>query len=511
MTNSRVFCGLLLSIALLAGAAQAGAAEPDGKAVKEAKERTARGLHLFENGDNAGALVEFERAQELVPNRLLLYRIALVYVAMDKPVDALESLDEVLSDPGALKPEYVARAKAAKEEQQHRVGELDVKANVPGTVEINIDGASAGEGPLTAPLRVAAGEHIVTVVAPGHIPLRQPVTVPAQGRAELAFELLPTEAKLAHVTVHSPLPGAEVRLDDELLGKTPLTEPVMVLPGKHVFEMQRPGYMTSRRVLNLGDGVYSAVVFDPDEDSSADDERGRLSVVVARRDDQAKDAQIADVQVTGVQVTIDSRERGTYRQPIALPVGLHVVKVERTGFEPLERLAEVTANKETEVKVSLRPTDEVRAARVAHANSYKTWAVAALVSGALIAGGSAGLALWSNSKLPTVENGLALAKQDTTGGGPCDPSNGLTDQTKTLCEQRMADAQGKVDQYRNLRLGGIIGGIAGAALVGVGVTLLLVAPGDRGHDDRDDTFAGSLVPVLSASPDGASLWLRGQF
>jgi hypothetical protein len=499
MTNLRVFWGLVLSIALLACAAQASAAEPDGHAVKEAKERYARGLHLFENGDNGGALVEFERAQELAPNRLQLYRIALVYVAMDKPVDALESLDEVLSDPGSLKPEYLARAKAAKEEQQRRIGELDVKVNVPAAIVI--DGAHAGEAPLSAPLPVAAGEHMVAVVAPGQIPLRQQVTVTAQGRAELAFELQPTQAKLAHVTVYSPLQGAEVRVDDELIGKTPFAEPVMVLPGKHIFEMQRPGYMSARRVVNLGDGVYATVAFDPDEDSSADDERGRLSVA----------AGTGEVQLTDVQVTIDNRARGTYRQPIALPTGLHVVKLERAGFEPLERLVAVTANGETEVKVSLRPAEKVRAAQVARASSYKSWAVAALVSGALVAGGSTGLALWSNSKLPPVEDNLALAKKDTTGGGSCDPGNGLSDNAKKLCDQRMLDAQGQVDKYRNLRLGGIIGAATGAALVGVGVTLLLTAPADAEREDSEGTFAGSLVPALSAGPNGASLWLRGQF
>jgi hypothetical protein len=191
---------------------------------------------------------------------------------------------------------------------------------------------------------------------------------------------------------------------------------------------------------------------------------------------------------------------------------LHVVKLERIGFEPLERLAEVTANGEAEVKVSLRPTEKVRVAQAAHASSYKSWAIAALVSGALVAGGSAGLALWSNGKLPPFEDSLALAKQNATGGNSCDPNNnGFSDQAKKLCDQRMADAQGEVDKYRNWRLGGIIGTATGAALVGVGVTLLIMAPADPGRDDRDESFAGSLVPVLSAGPDGASLWLRGQF
>ena len=96
-------------------------------------------------------------------------------------------------------------------------------------------------------------------------------------------------------------------------------------------------------------------------------------------------------------------------------------------------------------------------------------------------------------------------------GGACDPNSGINDKAKQLCQQHLSDTQGEVDKYRNLRLGGIIGAAAGAVLVGTGVTLLLIAPAGPGHDDRDDSLAGTLVPVLSAGPDGASLWLRGQF
>jgi len=493
MMHSRLLSGLVLGLAMLAWAAQSGAAEPDGMASREAKEQYTRGLHLFENGDHVGALAEFEHAQEVSPSRLLLYRIAMVYVAMDKPVDALESLDEVLSDSGSLKPEYLARAKAAKEEQQLRIGELDIKVNVPAGIEI--DGERAGDAPLSAPLSLGAGEHFVAVVAPGHIPVRQPVTVAAQGRAELTFELLPTDAKLAHVKVYSRLLGAEVRVDDELVGKTPFAEAVTVLPGKRVFEMQRPGYMTARKTLNLGDGVYSAVAFDTEEDSSSDAERGRLRVAAGSG---------------AVQVTIDDRSVGTYHKPIALPAGLHVVKLERTGFEPMQRLADIPANGEAEVKVSLRPTGKSRAAQAEHTQAYKNWAMAALVSGALVAGGSAGLALWGNSKLSSAQDSLALTKKETVAGGSCDPST-VNDVSKKACDWNLADKQGKVDTYSSVRLWGIVGTATGAALVGVGVALLIMAPADSDRDNHDRSLARTLVPVLSADPNGASLLLSGRF
>ena len=116
---------------------------------------------------------------------------------MDKPVDVLRAT-QVLSADGTLKSEYVGRAKTAKEEQLLKIGELDVKVNVPAAVKaegesggeappppqvkaaIEIDGERVGETPRAAPLKVAAGEHAIAVIAPGHVPVRQTFAVAAQ-------------------------------------------------------------------------------------------------------------------------------------------------------------------------------------------------------------------------------------------------------------------------------------------------------------------------------------------
>jgi len=494
-TSSRATCWFVLSAALLVWAGPARAEEVSNADRSQAKERFSRGLHLFENGDNGGALAEFERAHQLVPNRLVMYNIALVYAAMNRPVEALLFLEELLSDPGTLKPEYLTRARAAKEEQERRIGQLDVTVNVPATIEV--DGLRAGNAPLQKPLQVAAGEHVVGVMAQGYLPVRQSVTVAGQSRAELSFELQPTEAKLAHVQIYCPLPGASVFVDDVLVGKTPFAASVAVAPGKRDFELQRAGYMTARRQLTLSDGAHGSVAFNPDEDAQAGDPHGRLRLVAGEGE---------------VMVTVDTRARGVYRKPIDLPVGPHIVKLEQAGFESLERMIDIPAGGESEVKVSLRPTVETRAAYVSSARSYRRWAIAALVSGALVAGGSAGLALWSNGKLPPAEDNLALVQADGAfkGNGSCDRSYALSDQQIKLCDQRMASAQGEVDKYKNLRTTGIIGAATGAALLGVGVALLITSP-DPGLYDHGDQFAGVLVPVLSAGPDGATLWLRGRF
>src|SRR5271165_5504294 len=87
----------------------------------EARERFDRGLRLFNDGDNAGALAEFKRAYDLIPNPTVLFNMGLVYAAMGRPVEAVDVLDRVVADPGSLAAERIERAKQARDEQSKRI------------------------------------------------------------------------------------------------------------------------------------------------------------------------------------------------------------------------------------------------------------------------------------------------------------------------------------------------------------------------------------------------------
>src|ERR1700727_2890609 len=106
MTRRRRALALTLSATLLAatvpGAALAQAPAASEAVRQEARERFDRGLRLFNDGDNPGALAEFKRAFELIPNPLVLYNIGLVYSAMGRPVEAVDALDKVIASADAL-------------------------------------------------------------------------------------------------------------------------------------------------------------------------------------------------------------------------------------------------------------------------------------------------------------------------------------------------------------------------------------------------------------------------
>src|SRR3954468_20913136 len=99
-------------------------AAPTAPEKDEARDRFDRGLKLFNEGDNAGALAEFKRDYEIIPNQLVLYNIGLVYAAMNRPAEASDALNKLLADPGSLQGERLARAKQTRDEQAARVAEL---------------------------------------------------------------------------------------------------------------------------------------------------------------------------------------------------------------------------------------------------------------------------------------------------------------------------------------------------------------------------------------------------
>jgi hypothetical protein len=292
------------------------------------------------------------------------------------------------------------------------------------------------------------------------------------------------------VQVFCSLPGADVLVDDVVVGKTPLADAVTVAPGKHVIELQRPGYMHTRREITLTEGARASVAFHPEEDPDADDPRGRL---------------VIGGDASDVHVTIDGRSRGKFRKAISLPAGPHLVRLERKGFEPVEELTQVGAGDEVELNPPSQPTQETRASASAHTQTYKNWAIAAMISGAVIAGGSTGLAVWGHSKIGGAEDKLALVRQDNEASGCNSP--GTPEARRLVCQQNLSDAQSDVNKYKNLRTYGMVGAGVGAALIATGVVLWLIAPDPNPHDRQE----ARVLPVLSAGPDGASLWLRGSF
>lgn len=88
------------------------------------------------------------------------------------------------------------------------------------------------------------------------------VEIDAARRAEVEATLEDLRSRLATVTVTVDVDGAEILLDDEIVGLSPLAESIYVSAGPHVVVARHPEHGSERRSLSLASQTAQTVAFE---------------------------------------------------------------------------------------------------------------------------------------------------------------------------------------------------------------------------------------------------------
>lgn len=502
MNGKRRFAAALLGSLCIATltVSPAEAAEPDATAKADAAKRFDRGLSLFNEGDNAGALAEFKQVYATLPNPVVLYNIGLVYAAMGRPVDAVDALKQIVNDT-ALSPPQHERAQSTLADQEVRIGRLSITSIPPGA-RITLDGVDVATTPLTAPLRVSAGSHVVGAVAEGYALARKEVVVAGNADAQLGFELVRLEAtRDANLTVRSRLGGAEVFINGKSAGKTPLSTSLSVPPGQLKVELRRPGYVTANAQLALAEGSTGEVSLDPSIDSQALSTEGVFFSL--------------DVGRKNAELYVDQEHLGPYNGPVRLPKGPHRVRVEAVGFLPFERDVSLEGGKDNVLQGKLEPTPETRAAHDANVSLHRTWGFIGIGAGALIAGGGAAFLAVNASAKADARKELEAA--NTAKGEHTPPNCNIFNEFKgpvssaAECNAYVADKESAYSDAKKKDVIGYVGVGVGAAVLVTGVVILLT--GERANEYAALPSGPSQRPRLSCffGPGNVGASLAGSF
>jgi hypothetical protein len=474
----RLALAILLSTAMIH-------AEPTAAARVEAKERFDRGVSLFDKGDKAGALAEFKRAYELVPNAITLFDLALVYGALGRSVDAADAWEKVLADPAGLSPKHVAVARKALEEQTARIAEVSVTANIDAA-RIDVDGIDVGATPLPKPLRVVAGTHVVGAIATGHAPSRKEITVAGRTHELMKFELIPFEGRLAHLTVQSELAAALVFVDNARIGITPLSSSIALVPGEHRVELRRPGYRSAVSTITLADGARGELTLTPEEDP------GELANIAGTL--------VVSASETSANVFVDGRPRGAAGVPLRLAPGAHVVRIERAGFLPTARDVVVDTGRTLTVQINLEPTAETRLAHDRSVRSHRVFGYSFAIAGVATLGAGLAYVLYNASAKASAEDAYEriIYESEPGSGRRCDPK-----QPALGCR---AELDARVDAFDAAKRRDVYGYLAaGAGLVSSVVGVVLLATAADAH--KYDRIAAHVTPLRG----GVALSLAFQF
>ncbi|MBN1612165.1 MAG: PEGA domain-containing protein [Polyangiaceae bacterium] len=500
-SRARVFLGAIVLAAALVcpRAAEAQPSAPSPAALEEARNRFDQGTQLFNEGNPAGALPEFQRAYELTGNHVVLFNIGLVYAAMNRSVEAVDALEKVLSNPADLTPEDVKRAVTVHAEQLRRIASVTLDTPVQGAV-VEVDDVQVGKTPLGAALRMPVGTHRISVIASGFHPFRTEVTVAGGETRPVRVELVPTENRVAKVSVASQLLDAEVLVDGQLKGRTPLTAELLLEPGTHLISVRRDGYRTADTQVTLVAGSTRELALNPEPDPAALSTRGeRVELIVSESDPT---------------VVVDGLAQPGSPNVFRLLPGRHTIRVQRVGFMPVERIVTVSPGSSSTLRAVLAPTPEQREQYVRDAETRRIWSLATVGAGALV-GAAGGVFLYFNTqdvdRKQRAYDAIVYASEPHQGRR-CDPFAAGT--VFAECNAELDESYEKLTDAKKLtKVGWATAGVGAAAVV-AGVVLLLTGDDPARYDHLVPSFARTLAtPVATVAVDDqhASFRLTGAF
>ncbi|MGE0791811.1 MAG: PEGA domain-containing protein [Sandaracinaceae bacterium] len=386
-------------LAFAAGPARA----QDGRGEAEARTHFQRGVDLFDEGRLLEALSEFEEAHRLSANARILFNIGQLHAELGRSVEAVDALERFLREATDVDAEVRAEAQAALRTQRARIGRLVIELDAP-QARVFVDDVERRAASREEPLRVSAGEHVVSVQAPGYEALRHRFRVAGGATYRAQLVLVQSGSRGASLRIGSRVPGVEVLVDGVSLGLTPLDATVPVSEGEHRIEGRRDGYAPHAQLVRVANGSEALVRIEARPDETAPpDSRAPLRIAIPR---------------TSATLRVDGDEVDTH-DTLTVPVGLHDIELRVADREPIAQRVDVPAGRGLSLTPEYAWTPEARAARIAGAGEQTVIGVVTLVAGAtFVAAGVPVLAYDLAGLLPSLDERAADAQvcADPIGG-----------------------------------------------------------------------------------------------
>jgi len=246
----------------------------------------ARSLYAQEDGDTSRAVTLHKQAQELykegrfaeardlyiqalklIEHPDLRVRLAQINTALGEHSEALENCNKALES--ELLTEQTRRAagecvKSAQLRMNEAVGLIDTN---PTGAKLWLDGNSLGQTPWQGLL--SPGRRQFDFELKGHIPSSRMINVAPGQKVKLTIRLLP-EGLGGLLTLRSSPSGANIVLDEDFIGQTPLSS-FPTASGLHQIKVSLPGYLMEQRSINMTEGnVQELMIY-------LSPERGRVS------------------------------------------------------------------------------------------------------------------------------------------------------------------------------------------------------------------------------------------
>lgn len=316
--------------------AAAGSARADDVA-DEADHLFTMGAEAYQDKDYKQALAHFLASNRLVRNRNVMFNIARTYEHLKQFADAYRYYQR------AVEGETDAAVKARIRESLLRIGPsialLKVESEPPGAL-IYLNRKDLGDrGTAPQTLALVPGTYTVIAALQGYDEVSSPPVDVRIGAEKTVTLKLTRVVGTVRVTGAD---GATIRIDADdspVVCAAPCDVPVT--PGQHTLVFMKPGARTTRLGVQVKANAVTAL------HAELEPETGSLVVNADERD---------------AVIEIDGKTQGFTPTVLAVPVGIHDVRVTLRGFKPVERRVEMVANAQTQLDLQLVGNDSVEAA-----------------------------------------------------------------------------------------------------------------------------------------------------
>ncbi|MCC6899493.1 MAG: PEGA domain-containing protein [Polyangiaceae bacterium] len=446
-----------IALALSAAATSAGAEDLR----ERARSHFDRATKLLAEEKYAEALKELEAAQTLHPHPSVLFNIGMVHASLGDPLAAAAALEQYLAEAGnTVSEDRRAETQRTLDALSARLATLTLDVE-PAGARVKLDGKLIATAPISGPVRVMAGHHVVVVQHPGYRDEQQALDLRGRTAARLQFRLASVDRM--SVEVDCALPDTDVLVDEAAVGRTPMRSVTLPL-GAHRIEFRRSGYRPSRHSVLAARGASGQVRCDlvPDPRHA----QSRIELVGAAKNGRA--------WVDGRPLPVGGR----------LPAGRHHVKLSAPRHKDWEREVDLPHGRTLALGHELEPDDSLLRAR----ERQRTWAYALGANGMALMLVAGGVFLWNTDRY-----GDWRDRQDSLDG----------DWGRYPVAQDMVKRQTENDELResiqNFDRVSVGFAVGGAALVSAGAILYLTG------EDPDR------APSVAVAPSSASVNWRVRF
>jgi len=252
------------------------------------------------------------------------------------PGDVLNDLGRVGIDLGTCEGDVACLADAARFAGAH----LAIEARV----------AALG-GTLSVSMRLLDTEKALEVSR-----VADSVSEDAAARAvdvhRLAVQLLVPDTYVGTLKINCTQAGAQVYLDDKLVGDTPIVQPLKKLrAGPHILRVAKEGFSDVNQFVDVVFNRASTLDVDLSTTTIA-------GVLVEAESQEGLGSLYVRVDEAGVELRIDAEPRGMtplHKAITGIPAGKRRISLRKEGLEPLVLEAEVQAAQRTDIEVTRTP------------------------------------------------------------------------------------------------------------------------------------------------------------